>query len=151
MGGHYEAMKLVITPWVERMQQFQKAKTLAHIEDKDLLHPVWGWDNRLLRGQNGISTMFGCKKGETDAPPPRMVHRMVLTPGGADVQKFSWHDCAEHSINELGDQCSLSALYRSGYTIPKVDMVAYDADFLCKIQVFLKMCRGHEPLEITFG
>lgn len=136
MHGHYQAMCAVIHPWVARIQQFHKDKTLKGIDDKDIQSPVWGWDNRLLRGQNGIGTLFGRKPGETDAPYPTVPHRLILKPGSVACTKFAWCD-KQHSVDVLGDKTSLVVLYHCSYSTPLATMVTYDPSFLHKIKVYI--------------
>ena len=123
-----------IKPWVTRIQQFHRDKVLSGIDDKDLKHPVWGWDNRLLRGQNGIGTLFGRKPNEKDAPLPTVPCRLLIKPGSCEKQQYVWSSL-EHSISELGhDQC-LAVLYKVCYSVPCATMVGYDPTFLSQIKV----------------
>lgn len=151
-GMHYEAMSMCIKPWVAQIREFHKDKVLSGIRDEDLLHPVWGWDNRLLRGQNGIGTLFGRKQvyytlfiilfigdvcgeqGEVDAPYPTVSCRLMLSPGRVEVQKFSWSDSMV-SVHE--EDNSLKALYHCSYTPPHAKMIAYDMRFIEKNKVYI--------------
>lgn len=134
MHGHYQALSEVIKPWVARIQQFHRDKLLSGIDDKDLSHPVWGWDNRLLRGQNGIGTLFGRKPNEPDAPLPTVPYRLLLRPGNTKVHRYEWSD-KEHSIPVLGNQVSLTVLFKSSYSIALPTMITYDTEFIRRIKV----------------
>jgi hypothetical protein len=133
LEGHLQALTQCIQPWRSRIEQTHRDKTLKCIDDKDLDHPAWGWDHRLLRGQNGIGTLFGTKKGEGQAPLPTLQHKIIIKPGKCQVQKFSWSDKI-HSIPVLGQTDSLKALYFTSYTTPWATMVSYDPVFLRQIQ-----------------
>lgn len=140
LEGHLQALTQCIQPWRSRIEQFHRDKTLQSIDDCDISHPVWGWDHRLLRGQNGIGTLFGYKQGEINPPLPVIQHRLVIKPGKCQVQKFSWSDKV-HSIPVLGEADSLKALYFASYTTPWASMISYDPVFLRQIQeVFFNNC-----------
>ena len=131
--GHYQAMSRVIEEWVERLRVLHTTKNLNHIGTKEeLVHPVWGWDNRLLRGQNGIGTLFGKKKGEKNAPVPSVDYRLVIKDGVEQVD-YSWKGEVMTADHPLG----LIALYRCSYTVPHVKTVGYTTEFLNGIKVKL--------------
>jgi hypothetical protein len=133
MDSHFYALSECIEPWRLRLQQTHKDKTLQCVDDKYIQHPVWGWDHRLLRGQNGIGTLFGKKKGEVNAPYPTIQHRLTIKPGELTLQKFTWCDKV-NSIQELGEADALKALYFASYTTPAASMVSYDPVYLRRIQ-----------------
>jgi hypothetical protein len=136
MGGHYQALSEVIEPFVERLKEYHAAKNLAHIPDDAIRHPVWGWDNRLLRGQNGIGTLFGRKADDhSSVALPRVTHRMLLKPADqVETHRLQWAD-RPNSIAELGDEDSLMALYTCSYTPPVSSTVTYDPAFVLAIKV----------------
>jgi hypothetical protein len=132
--GHYQALSRVIEPYVERMKEFHHTKNLDHVSPEHLDLPVWGWDNRLLRGQNGIGTLFGRKKGEIDAPLPSVDYRLIIGAGGAcKKENFSW----KGEILDTQHKKALVALYRCGYTVPQLDYVTYMLDFVSSVKVLV--------------
>jgi hypothetical protein len=138
-GGHFEVLTDIIRPYVTRLQAFHKDKTLKCIESvDDLRHPVWGWDNSLLRGQNGISTMFGSKPGERNAPLPRLPCKLIMG-SSCEVRETSWKGL-DVSLESLTREQCLEMLYMGSYTTPWPGMVGYNHSYIMsKQQVCLFM------------
>lgn len=126
-------LREVIAPFEEKIKQFHKDKVLSSIRQEDLLHPAWGWDNRLLRGQNGIGTLWGRKTEDVNAPFPRLQCRMLIG-DGVQTKGFSWGD-EDPQLDDDND--SLVALYRCSYTTPCVRLVTYSDHYLRRAKVGL--------------
>lgn len=107
MSSHYHVLQAVLVPWEEKIKQLHKDKNMSSISQQDLLHPVWGWDNRLLRGQNGIGTLYCRKADDPGAPFPKLEKRMIFG-DSLEIKGFSWGD-KEVSVD---DEDSLVTLYR---------------------------------------
>lgn len=134
LTGHFQALSKAIEPFVLRIKEFHTSKTLAHIPNEDLDNPVWGWDNRLLRGQNGIGTLFGRKKGEVDAPLPSLDFLLQISPDGESTpKKFSWNG----EVLDTKHPKALSALYRCSFSVPQLDFITYNIDFVATAKVCL--------------
>ena len=136
-GRHFEVLSRIIAPFTDRLRQVHKDKSLSCIgELEDLRHPVWGWDNSLLRGQNGISTMFGSKPGERNPPLPRLSCKFIMgAKNSVRVVKMPWKDVKTVSLEELTREQCLDMLYRGSYTTPLDRMIGYESNFFTSIQV----------------
>lgn len=111
-----------------------ESRTLSHIPVEDLEHPVWGWDNRLLRGQNGIGTLFGYKKGEKDAPVPRVDYMLRINADGSVSSKdFSWSGQPVQSDHAK----ALLALYHCSYSVPHYKVITYSNEFMFEVYTTL--------------
>lgn len=139
LTGHFPALTEVIQPFTDQIKDYHRDKLLTKVPDDLLSHPVWGWDNRLLRGQNGIGTLFGKKPGDSpDVLPPSVTHKIILHPGGRqDIQALAWKDKV-NSIQVLGDEQSLIALYKCSYTPPQAGMITYDPCYFKVIYTHFK-------------
>lgn len=132
---HTQALRLVIGEFLDELKELHSTKSLRHISERERIElPVWGWDDHLIRGQNGISTLFGRKRGESveTSPFPSVDYKLVVDPyGEVEKQTFNW--CGEKLSS--GHMNALDALYRCSYTANHSKMISYVDEFVAGCQV----------------
>lgn len=124
---HYNAQVIVFEEYADKIRQTHKDKSLLHISDDELQIPVWGVDMQLLKGQNGISTLFGIKKGDkTDSSFPRVVKRLVISANGCKSKTYKESKIDRYDIKTLGLTKSHLCMYRCSYTTPYTHTITYN-------------------------
>jgi hypothetical protein len=126
LEGHSIILQHILEKYRSDIVSLRQNKNLAHIQEDNLRLPIWGMDFGIIRGQNGIATMFGIKQGEDQAAQKASItYILTITETCTKTKKHKLF--AQSNIMELSEDDALALLYHTSYTIPWcADIITYE-------------------------